>query len=329
MKIALVYDLRDDYVADGWTAEQAAEFDSASTIDALESALRSLGHEVERIGHGRRLCARIAAGCRWDLVFNVAEGTKGRNREAQVPALLELFDIPYTFSDPLVCAATLDKAVGKRLVRDAGLRTPDFVVVRAPEEARAVDLQFPLFVKPLAEGTGKWIDTKSRVADRESLTRVCADLLNRSGQPVLVEEYLPGREFTTGIVGTGRKARVIGTMEIFIRETAGTADYSFEVKRDWQELCEYPPLEAGNLRQEVETLALGAYQALECRDLGRVDLRLDRQGTPSFVEVNPLPGLNPVYSDLPILARQNGWEYQDIIRSVVESALERCNGDAP
>ncbi len=328
MKIGLVYDLRDDYVAEGWTAEEAAEFDSVSTVDALESALCSLGHDVERIGHGRRLCARIAAGCRWDLVFNIAEGTKGRNREAQVPALLELFDIPYTFSDPLVCAATLDKAVGKRLVRDAGLRTPDFVVIRAPEEARAVDLAFPLFAKPLSEGTGKWIDSTSRVDDRESLMIVCAGLLNRSGQPVLVEEYLPGREFTTGIVGTGRKARVIGTMEILIREAAGTADYSFEVKRDWQEFCEYPPLEAGSLRVEVETLALEAYRALECRDLGRVDLRLDRRGRPSFVEVNPLPGLNPVYSDLPILSRQNGWEYRDIIRAVVESALDRRNGGA-
>ncbi|MEJ2079790.1 MAG: D-alanine--D-alanine ligase [Acidobacteriota bacterium] len=326
MRIGLVYDLRDDYLAEGWTPEEAAEFDSVSTIDALDNALRSLGHEVERIGHGRRLCARVAAGSRWDLVFNIAEGRRGRSREAQVPALLELYDIPYTFSDPLVCAATLDKAVGKRLVRDAGLRTPEFAVIRALEETSAIELEFPLFAKPLAEGTGKWIDSASRVDDMASLTRVCAVLLARSGQPVLVEEYLPGREFTTGIAGTGRRARVIGTMEIFIHEAAGTSDYSFEVKQDWEKLCQYPPLEVGGLRDEVEALALEAYRALECRDLGRVDLRLDRQGRPSFVEVNPLPGLNPVYSDLPILSRQNGWEYVDIIRAVIESALERCNG---
>ncbi len=326
MKTGLVYDLRDDYLAEGWTAEEAAEFDSVSTIDALVEALGTLGHDVERIGHARRLCARIVEGARWDLVFNIAEGVKGRSREAQVPALLELFDIPYTFSDPLVCAATLDKAVAKRLVRDAGLRTPDFVVLRNPAEIASVDLVFPLFVKPLAEGTGKWIDSTSRVEDHEGLQSVCMSLLARSGQPVLVEEYLPGREFTTGIVGTGSRAQIVGSMEITIRQSAGTADYSYTVKQEWRELCDYPVLEPGGLKDEVERLALDSYLALECRDLARVDLRLDRDGRPSFVEINPLPGLNPVYSDLPILSRLNGWEYVDIIRAVVDSALERHEG---
>ncbi len=323
MKIGLVYDLREDYLAEGWSAEASAEFDSPATIAALEEALCALGHEVERVGHGRRLCHRVVSGARWDLVFNIAEGTWGRSREAQVPAILELHGIPYTFSDPLVCAATLDKAFAKRLVRDAGLATPGFSVVREPADVAAVRLEFPLFAKPVAEGTGKWIDGCSRVDDSRQLDRVCRSLLARSGQPVLVEEYLPGREFTTGIIGTGARARVMGTMEIVIRESAGTADYSFEVKQDWRRHCEYPPLEAGVLRDAVEALALEAYRTLECRDLGRVDLRLDRNGRPSFVEVNPLPGLNPEYSDLPILAYQNDWDYLRIIREVIDSALER------
>ena len=188
MLIALVYDLIDDYLDEGFSAEDAAEFDALSTIVGLETALASLGHQVERVGNGRRLCAQLVSGRRWDLVFNIAEGVRGRSREAQVPGLLELFDIPYTFSDPLVCAVTLDKGMAKRIVRDAGVWTPPFAVLSAPEEIPQIGLEFPLFVKPLCEGTSKGIDARSKVQDRKTLRTVCDHLLRRHGQPVLVEE---------------------------------------------------------------------------------------------------------------------------------------------
>jgi len=323
LNIGLVYDLRDEYLAQGYTEEQVAEFDSAATISALEQALQAWGHTTERIGNGPALARHLAAGRRWDLVFNIAEGLQGRAREAQVPALLEMYNIPYTFSDPLVCALTLDKGLTKRVVQTAGVPTPRFRVVSRPADLTDMDLCYPLFAKPIAEGTGKGVDHLSRVDGPRQLRDVCMRLLERFQQPVLVEEYLPGREFTTAILGTGDRARVLGTLEMTIRADAPSSDYSYEVK----ELCEtyvyYFPMPSGDLRREVEALALRAYQVLECRDTGRVDMRLDAAGRPCFMEINPLPGLHPTHSDLPMIAAQEGMAYETLIGSIVDSALLR------
>lgn len=323
LRIGLTYDLRSEYLAQGLPVEDVAEFDSDETIDALERTVQALGYVPDRIGHVRSLCRRLVAGERWDLVFNIAEGAAGRSREAQVPCLLEAYGIPYCMSDPLVCAVTLEKSVAKRLVRDAGLRTPQFRVVRDEADLLAVDLPYPLFAKPIAEGTGKGIDGRSRLDDPLSLERVCRSLLTRFRQPVLVEEYLPGREFTVGILGTGEEARTIGTMEIVMRPHAGTDIYSFEMKEKCEEFITYSPAPAGELRRAVEDLALGCYRALECRDAGRVDIRLDRDGHPAFMEVNPLPGLHPHHSDLPMIATQEGLSYAGLIGGIIASACRR------
>jgi D-alanine-D-alanine ligase len=323
MTIGLVYDLRDDYLAQGFSEEQVAEFDSAETIAALEQTLRSLGYTTERIGSGLTLAGQLAAGKRWDLVFNFAEGLHGRSREAQVPALLEMYGVPYTFSDPLVCALTLDKAMTKRVVQSAGLYTPRFAVVASSDDVKTVDLTFPLFAKPLAEGTGKGVDGRSRIGSAEDLGKVCVRLLEKFRQPVLVEEYLPGREFTTAILGTGPDAAVVGTMEIAIRKNAPASDYSYVVKELCEQWVDYFPMPKGVLREQVEDLALRAYQVLECRDTGRVDIRLDARGRPAFIEINPLPGLHPTHSDLPMIATQEGMAYEELIRRIVHSALAR------
>lgn len=326
--IGLTYDLRSDYLRLGFREEDVAEFDSDNTINALEATIRDLGHRPHRIGHARALCQRLAAGERWDLVFNIAEGLHGRSREAQVPCLLEVYDIPYTFSDPLVCAVTLDKAVAKRIVQSARLRTPGFHVVGSEADLASIALPYPLFAKPIAEGTGKGIDKTSRVDTPAQLRTLCLSLLAKHKQPVLVEEYLPGREFTVGILGTGRQARVLGTMEVAIRRHAETAIYTFEVKEKCDDLVDYsrpartPDIEA------VERLALESYKALELRDGGRVDIRMDSAGLPAFMEVNPLPGLNPVHSDLPMIAAQEGLSYQDLIGAIVGSALKRTGQSA-
>jgi D-alanine-D-alanine ligase len=322
MKIGLVYDLRRQYLAEGYGKSDVVEFDSDSTIDALEAAVRACGHETERIGHARALAARLVAGRRWDLVFTVAEGLHGRNREAQVPCLCELYNVPYTFSDAMVCAATLDKSVAKRLVAAAGLRTPRFAVI-SERDGHELQLAYPLFAKPLCEGTGKGIDAKSRIDSPGRLSAVCADLLERFRQPVLVEEYLPGREFTTGILGSEARARVVGTMEIVILPGAPARDYSCEVKEECEEYVDYRPMARGVLREEVESLSLAAYRLLECRDAGRVDVRLDKAGRPAFLELNPLPGLHPTHSDLPMIAAQAGTAYRDLIGAIIESASRR------
>ncbi len=322
MLIGLTYDLREEYRVLGLSEEQLAEFDSAETIAQLQATLERLGHRVERIGNVRRLAERLVAGDRWDLVFNICEGIAGRAREAQVPALLEAFGQPYTFADPLVMAATLDKAVAKRLVRDHGLATAPFAVVARPSDVAAVDLPFPLFVKPIAEGTGKGVSPASLVRSRKELKRACAVLLLRFAQPVLVETYLPGREFTVGIVGTGPRARVLGTLEIELLPGAEPGVYSFANKERCEELVRYVLVDDAEAKAAAE-LALACYRALECRDAGRVDLRSDASGKPQFLEVNPLAGLHPTHSDLPILAQKVGLGYDGLIGAIVESAAER------
>lgn len=323
LTVGLTYDLRSEYLSLGYPEEAAAEFDEDVTIEGLEQAIRDLGYLPDRIGHIRTLAHRLVAGDRWDLVFNIAEGLKGRSREAQVPALLEAYDVPCTFSDPLVCALTLDKAVAKRVLQSSGLRTPGFHVVRQESDIDRVTLPYPLFAKPIAEGTGKGIDRVSCVQTPGELRQVCTALLSRFHQPVLVEEFLPGREFTVAVLGTGNEARVLGTLEVVMRANAATTIYSYEMKEKCDQYVDYPPLERNALTTAVESLALESYRALELRDAGRVDIRLDRDGNPSFMEVNPLPGLNPGHSDLPMIARREGMEFRDLIGAIITSALKR------
>jgi D-alanine-D-alanine ligase len=323
MNIGVVFDLRTEYLAQGFSEEEVAEFDSEATINAIEDALCKLGHNVERIGNGRNLCKLLVGGKRWDLIFNIAEGLRGRSREAQVPSILELFDIPYTFSDPLTCAITLDKALTKRIVSTGGIPTPEYKVVKNFQDIDNINLPFPLFAKPVAEGTGKGIDRDSRIESYEQLQNVCTRLLKKYKQPVLIEKYLPGREFTVGIIGTDKNARVIGSMEIKIKDKTTTGDYSFHAKEECEELVIYTPMEHGKLRKRVEEIALEAYKILECRDAGRVDIRLDGNNEPYFLEINPLPGLHPTHSDLPMIATQEGMSYIELIGSIINSAMER------
>ena len=331
MFIGLTYDLRADYLAAGYGDEETAEFDRPDTIEAIEAALRQLGHRTDRIGHGRQLVNRLAAGDRWDLVFNIAEGLHGLAREAQVPAILDLYEIPYTFSDPLVLALTLHKGLTKMVVRHAGIPTPDFAVVERIEEADGVQLPLPMFAKPVAEGTGKGITAASKITDRGSLRTICGELLARYRQPVLVETFLPGREFTAAIVGTGPEAQVIGTMEVFLLPGAEAEVYSYANKEHSEELCRYRlgrPGEDDEVRR-VEEVALAAYRSLGCRDASRVDIRSDAQGCPNFIEVNPLAGIHPAHSDLPIICGLVGISYMELIDRIVRSASCRVRPRRP
>jgi D-alanine-D-alanine ligase len=286
-------------------------------------ALAALGHEVVRIGHVRALAEKLVAGDRWDLVFNIAEGVAGFGRESQVPALLEAYDVPYTFSDPLVCALTLHKAMAKHVARGYGVPTPDFALVTTAAEAAAVTLPLPLFVKPVAEGTSKGVTAASLVRSRAALVSVCAELLDNYRQPVLVESYLTGREFTVGVLGTGADARALATLEVVLRDGADQGVYSFRNKAQWRDLVEYRLLEAGAQRREVEEVALATWRALGCRDAGRVDVRLDDAGRAQMLEVNPLAGLTPEHSDLPIMAALKGMEYRALIAEIVRCAEQR------
>lgn len=324
-RVGLTYDLRDAYLEAGYSDIETAEFDRADTIDGIESALCNLGYAVDRIGNIKQLAGRLVKGDTWDLVFNMCEGMYGIGREAQVPALLDAYQIPYVFSDTLVCALTLHKGMTKDVVSAAQVATPDYAVVSRLADLKTVNLEFPLFAKPIAEGTGKGISANSRVNDMPELRNLCRKLLKEHKQPVLVERFLPGREFTVGILGSGHKAKALTTVEIVLLEGADSEVYSYRNKEECEELVQYTLLPAGQLKRQIESLALQAWRALGCRDGGRIDVRQDEHGKVHFLEVNPLAGLHPEHSDLPIMATLAGMSYGELISKIMVSALERCS----
>ncbi|MDA8138922.1 MAG: D-alanine--D-alanine ligase [Desulfobacteraceae bacterium] len=325
MKIGLTYDLRSDYLAEGYGEIETAEFDRDDTITAIEAALADLGYATDRIGHGRHLIQRLAAGDRWDLVFNIAEGMYGIGREAQVPAILDLYNIPYTFSDPLVMTLTLHKGMTKRVLRDAGVPTCEFMVVERPEDACQVAFNPPYFIKPVAEGTGKGVTPDSIIRRREDLESACRKMIAAFRQPVLLEAFLPGREFTVAVVGTGLAAEVLGTIEVHLLNNAEPEVYSYINKEQCEERVRYQLVRPQDdpVVREAEALVLKAWQVLGCRDGGRADVRCNAQGRPQFMEVNPLAGLHPEHSDLPIICNHLEIPYLRLIERIVTSALER------
>ena len=322
MKIGLTYDLRDDYLAEGYTEEETAEFDRSDTIEALEAALLFSGYRTDRIGHVKALVTRLISGDRWDMVFNIAEGLHGFGREAQIPALLEAYGIPYTFSDPLALTLTLHKGMAKHVLRDVGIPTPDFIVIETEDDITSLDIPFPLFAKPVAEGTGKGITAASKISSERELKQACRALLKKYRQPVLVESFLPGRELTVGIVGTGKEAVALGVMEIHLRDEAERDVYSFTNKENYESLVEYN-LVNDDMARNAKDIALAAWRALGCRDGGRIDLRADAAGHPNVMEINPLAGLHPVHSDLPIICNLAGIPYHELISMIMRSARKR------
>jgi D-alanine-D-alanine ligase len=322
LKIGLTFDLYSEYLALGYDEIAAAEFDSEDTIENIEDGLRRLGHGTERIGNVKQLMRRLLEGQRWDLVFNMCEGLSGFGREALVPALLDNYEIPYTFSDPLALSLALHKGIAKDVLRDAGVPTPDFTVIERMEDLAAVQIPFPLFLKPVAEGSSKGIDAESVVRNRDELQLKGRRLLREFQQPVLVEQYLPGREYTVGIVGTGPEAECIGGMEILLKEGAEPGVYSFQNKREYETLVEYRSIDSV-LLESCAKPALRAWRALGCRDAGRVDLRENENGEVQLLEVNPLAGLNAVRSDLSILCRLRGISHPELIERIMRSVERR------
>ena len=322
MRIGVTYDLRADYLAMGYGEEETAEFDSEITIAAICTALSGMGLTPVRIGGVKNLIAKLAKGERYDAVFNFCEGFRGTAREAQVPAILDAFDIPHVFSDALTMALSLDKGMTKRVVRDAGVPTVDFRVIEKLADVKKVDLPFPLFLKPVAEGSGKGVDAKSKVDNRTQLDRTARSLLARFRQPVLVETFLPGREFTVAILGTGEDASVLGVSEIRRKANWVGEGYGYENKEYWEDKVDIVGADPKSAKAAGK-VALAAWRVLRCRDGGRVDIRNDAEGRPNFIEVNPVAGLRPDYSDMCFIATREGLNYRQLIGRIMESFLKR------
>ena len=327
MKIGLTYDLREEYLALGYDEEETAEFDRGDTIDAIETALQALGYETDRIGHAKNLTRRLVSGDRWDMVFNIAEGLRGYGREALVPALLDAYNIPYTFSDPLVLSLTLHKGMTKRVIRDAGIPTADFVVVDDIRHVAQVPFNPPYFIKPVAEGTSKGITPASIIKRRQDLKPRCAEMIDAYRQPVLLETFLPGREFTVGLIGTGSEAVALGTIEVHLLADAEPEVYSYQNKENYEKLVKYQLVNAVEdpVVRDAEAMALDAWRTLSCKDAGRIDIRCNKEGNPHFMEVNPLAGLHPERSDLAIICNHLSMPYRDLIKKIMASAERRLS----
>ena len=313
--------------------DEFAEWDSPETIAAVESALRKLG-KVVRLEANEEFPEKLRR-TRPDIVFNIAEGLNGVNREAHVPAICEFYGVPYSGSDPFTLALCLDKARTKETLNFHRIATAPFTVVRsAADLAKARALPLPLFVKPLHEGSSKGITDKNLCWDYDQLATQTQFLLDNYHQPVLVEQYLPGKEFTCGVLGNGDEAVVLPIvgMNFETLPEGALPIYSFDAKFVWDrpenplDIFECPAKVSPALRSAIESTVLAAFHALGCRDWARVDVRLDAAGVPNLIEVNPLPGILPKPEDnscLPKAARAAGIGYDELIQSCLRHAAAR------
>jgi len=331
MRIGLAYDLKDKVPEPQGKPEDALEeYDSLETVDAIAKAIEAQHHSVVKLGGGREFLNNVL-GQRVDLVFNIAEGLGNyRGREAQVPSVLEMLGVPYSGSDPLCLAVSLEKPLAKRLVSFSGVATPRWQVVSDTRQLKEVEWgQFPLpaFAKPAHEGSSKGIRITSRLENSPQIVEAVTGLLEYYQQPVMVEEFISGEEVTVGVIGNS-PPKVVGIMRVVPRKKTDYFVYSLEVKRDWESLLTYecPALLGKGVLQDIADSSLKAYEALGCRDFARMDFRISPDGTPYFLEINPLPGLNPKSGDLPIMAGKMGWTYEALISAVLNAALQRYSG---
>ena len=324
LKVGLTFNLKRIKLVQSNDDDREAEFDSRSTVDSIVSAIESFGHEVIEIEATSELPS-VAAFIPLDLVFNIAEGVHGRNRESHVPAILEHLGIPYVGSDPAALSICLDKVLAKKIIRQAGLLTPDFLMMRTGRERLPENLHFPLIIKPVAEGSSKGVMGINVVHDEITLKNIARELIAKYQQPVIVETYLSGREFTVGLLGEYRP-RVLPPMEILFNKKGDLYPiYAFEHKLDINASISYrvPADINRSLQKNLEQAARNAFMALGCRDVARVDLRLDATGRVHFIECNPLPGLTPGWSDLCIISDAAGMDYRTLIGEIMAPAIRR------
>lgn len=324
MRVAVAYNLRRGTAA-GPAPDLQAEYDTQDTVDALVGALAALGYDVVPVEADLGCMARLAAE-RPDLVFNVAEGLPGDSREAQVPVLCDLLGIPHTGSRVLTLALCLHKATCKRVLRDCGVPTPDFAVVPPGDRPLAVELPPPLLVKPVHEGSSMGVGPEALVRTAAELERQVRFVHAAYRQPALVERFLPGREFTVGLIGN-EDVTVLPVTEINYGAVPPGYPrvYTYQFKKEWDDPRFYrcPAAVSPELLARLQQTALAAYRCTGCLDVARIDLRLDEHGNPHCLDVNPLPGMAPGFSDLPRQADVAGLGYRGLVRAIVDAARLR------
>jgi D-alanine-D-alanine ligase len=338
MNIGISYDLKDSVAASPVSAngelnkrekqpeDAFEEYDSLETVEAIGAALKAKGHSVVKLGGGKEFLNNILKE-KIDFVFNISEGLGNfRSREAQIPSVLEMLDIPYSGSDPQCLSVCLDKNLTKKIVSLVGVCTPKWCVIGNDQSQQIdwKDLPYPAFVKPVWEGSSKGIRLNSLVYDQDQMKAVVTNLLDKYLQPVLVEEFIRGEEITVGMVGN-KKPDFVGIMRVVPRRKTADFVYSLEIKRDYDKLVDYEcPARLGEKTiQMIKEFSLKSFEVLECRDFARLDYRISSEGIPYFLEINPLAGLNPRSSDLVIMANLVGIRYNELIGSILDAALRR------
>ena len=327
MRIGLSYDLKESIALQQASCDDAfEEYDSSETVGLIATSLEAEGHTVTMLGGGREFVGKILRE-KVDFVFNMAEGRGTyRSREAQVPSILEMLDIPYSGSDPQCLAISLDKPLTKKLVALEGVSTPKWCVINDKQELRQIEscrFPFPAIIKPAYEGSSKGIRLTSVVEDAKQAIEVIESLLEKYHQPAMMEKIIMGDEVTVGIIGNS-PPRVLGMMRVLPKQKNDYFLYTLEVKRNYLELVDYEcpaGLEEKVLRR-LQISSLKAFQTLGCRDFARLDFRISPAGVPYFLEINPLPGLGG-HSDLVIMAKKMGWSHRQLISAVLNAALER------
>lgn len=302
-----------------------AEYDSYETIESIKKALETAGARVVLLEANAGFIDKLKE-TRTDIVFNIAEGAGGRSREAQVPAVLDFLGIPYSGSDATTLCMALDKALTKRFLSTFGITTPSYQLVKSVDFLPDQSLKYPLFVKPNSEGSSKGISDLAIVDNGKELRSLLEKNFKLYGQPMLIEEYIKGREFTVGLIGNGEDMTVFEPMEIcYLKSERKNRIYSYNVKRNFMKYIRYscPPLLDTDTVKRIKEIAVKVYAALDCNDFSRIDFRLSEDGTIYFIEINPLPGLAPGYSDYPMLAEFCGMNYMSLVVNVLNSALKR------
>ncbi|MBI5286612.1 MAG: ATP-grasp domain-containing protein [Deltaproteobacteria bacterium] len=332
MKVAITYNIKKGAIPPGVPSDLYAEWDDEGTIEAIRQALASR-YEATLIEADENAYRKLRAE-RPDLVFNIAEGLRGESRESHIPAILEMLQIPYTGSGPLTLALCLDKVRAKEVLGYHSIPTPRFFVVNSPLTTHHSPLSFPLIVKPLSEGSSKGIRDNSVVWDEDGLKERVEWVVREYKQAALVEEFLQGREFTVALLGNERDLKVLPIIEIdYSTLTQGVKPiYSYEAKWIWDRpeaplnifIC--PAILEECLREEIEDICRRAFHILNVKDWCRIDLRLDSNGKPNILELNPLPGILPNPQDnscFPKAARCAGMDYSTLINTVVDIACKR------
>lgn len=321
LRVGLVYNLKRTVAKAEGDDDRDAEFDGPTTIEALTRAIASHGHTVVHIEADVGFLRRVQE-LEVDVAFNIAEGLHGRSRESLVPAVLDLLQIEYTGSDAATLAITLDKSLARAVVAQADIPVAAGRVIFDPKAPLPPALSYPLIVKPVAEGSSKGVTGASVVHDRAAYEAAVAGVTTRYRQGALVESFLPGREFTVGLVGA--EPRVLVPLEIVFTGSASHPVYGFGHKIEADDSARIVPLSADDpLYGELTRLALEAFSALGCRDVARVDFRCDAAGHPRFIECNPLPGLTPGWSDLCVAATHSGMDYAALIGAILAPAAAR------